>query len=168
MDNLPIKIRGLSHPEIPLFDSAGVVTNQEKAFIASSWSHKERANPAYFWVSKRAYHHQFYLGVICMLIDARPELFHVAHNTDAPDQILGWVCADNRADDDATPSNYYQFYVKDDFREYGLDSMLTLRFQKSNSREFMELINDSRKTANQANRIPNQSKHIRQDIQATT
>jgi hypothetical protein len=154
MTDLPIKIRGLSHPEIPLFDDQGVVTNQEKAFIASSWSHKERANPVYFWVSKKAFHHQFYLNVICMLIDARPELFLIAYNSDFPDQILGWVCSEQnylRPGLDGIDWVIYQHYVKEDFREYGVkDILIGLRDVPRPSRDckpqdFERLINDTRK-----------------------
>ena len=148
---------------------AGKVTNQEKAFIASSWSHKERKNPLYFWVSKRAFSHQFYLNVICFLLDARPELFHVAHNTDKPDQILGWRCVGPIVTHLTFKfTTLYQSYVKEDFRAYGLGEMLSDKCIPANPKEFMELINDSRKTANQANRVSHKPEHIRQDIQATT
>jgi hypothetical protein len=139
MTDLPIKIRSLSEPDKPMLDENDVIIHQEKAFIASSWAHKERANPAYFWVSKKAFHWQFYINVVCFLLDARPELFHVAHNTESPDQILGWMCADFPL--------VYQSYVKDDFRskEYGVQDLLTYHYTEASPWHFMELINVERK-----------------------
>lgn len=172
MTDLPIKIRGLSHPEVPLFDEQGIVTNQEKAFIASSWSHKERANPSYFWVSKRAFHHQFYLGVIVPLIDERPELFRVAYNTEKPDQILGWACVEIREYEPSLghQSYYYwhQCYVKEDFREYHIEPLLIELACESRPQEFMELINDQRKNTVTKNRISSDAAHSREACSVPT
>ena len=160
MTDLPIKVRGLSHPEIPLFDAEGVVTNQEKAFIASSWSYKERHNPAYFWVSKRAFHYQFYLGVIVPLIDSRPELFHVAANTDHPDQIIGWMCADFPL--------VYQSYVKEDFRpeEYGVQDLLTYHYTEASPWHFRELIHGIRKNQAAVGAVSGPNERTRQTLSA--
>jgi len=176
--DLPIKIRGLSEPGLPLFDSVayddhgwisegGTVLNQEKAFIASSWCHKERANPAYFWVSKRAFHHQFYLNVVCFLVDARPGLFKVAYNTDYPDQILGWSCADREIVTD--PLRIYQLYVKEDFREYDVaDNLSGVHFRFANTKEFERLINDTRKNQVADGTLPGTDARTRQALQPAT
>ena len=170
MSDLPIKIRGLSEPNRPMLDSGGVIINQEKAFIASSWAHKERNNPVYFWVSKRAFHYQFYLGVVCLLLDERPELFQVACNEDKPDQILGWACQEPQG----TPAlrsvvshaPIYQVYVKEDFREYDIFELLTGLREWCNPREFMELINDTRKNQAAGSHIPESDARTRQAVSA--
>jgi len=191
MTDLPIKIRGLSEPGLPLFDSVayddhgwisegGTVLNQEKAFIASSWCHKERANPVYFWVSKRAFHHQFYLNVVCFLVDARPELFLIAYNEDRPDQILGWVCSSQTFESDmrtlTTHTDWviYQHYIKEDFRDYGVkDVLIGLRDVPRPSRdcepyEFERLINDTRKNQVAGGTLPGTDARTRQALQSAT
>lgn len=133
MTDLPIKIRLLSHPGIPMFDQSGMVTNQEKAYIASSWSHQVRAQPEYCWVSRRAFHYQYYLGFVCPLVEERPELFTVAANVDNGDQIFGWACA--------TDKLVYQYHVKEDFREYGIRDILLAGKRVCTPTEIERLIN---------------------------
>ena len=72
MSDLPIQIRSLSEPDLPMLDDQGIIKHQEKAYIASCWSKTERKNPVYFWVSPRAFHYQFNIGVVCFLLDATP------------------------------------------------------------------------------------------------
>ena len=155
-DALPIKIRGLSHPEIPLFDKVerdewgwvtrgGTVTHQEKAYIASCWSKDERSNPAYFWVSKGAFHHQFNLNVVCFLVDARPDLFVLACNTERPDQILGWACVQHDI--------VHHCHIKKGFHEYEIENLLVGERPDATPFHFMELINDQRKAEAKADSV---------------
>lgn len=160
MDNLPIKIRGLSEPDLPMLDDQGIIKHQEKAYIASCWSKTERKNPVYFWVSPRAFHYQFNIGVVCFLLDERPDLFGVAVNTDKPDQLLGWICKSGEY--------VFHYHVKSGFEQYGIANLLHgEKFRYAKPEEFERLINDIRKNTTEKDRVSASKEHPRQDVSTT-
>jgi len=109
-EKLPIRIRPID--TTPMMNGS-TVSNQEKAFIASSWFNTYKHHtPHYSWIHPSSIHRGLYQDKLLPLIERRPELFHVALNETDETQILGWACRDSNA--------LHFVYVKKAFRCWGV------------------------------------------------
>ena len=102
MSDLPILIRPLRDADHPL--------------ILDSWVNSIRySSPAFFWVPSRICK-TIYRRMLVRLLESRGALFRVLVNEENEDQIFAWICGDARVT--------HFVYVKEDFREEGLASLL--------------------------------------------
>lgn len=102
MTDLPILIRSLRETDHPL--------------ILDSWVNSVRYSaPAFFWVPSHICK-TIYRRMLVRFLETRPELFRVLVNEENEDQIFAWICGDRRVT--------HFVYVKENFRDEGLASML--------------------------------------------
>jgi hypothetical protein len=88
----------------------------DKAFIACTWMDSLRYSAPAFCLFSPAAIKEAYIKPINNLFERRPNLFRVLVNEEDGNQIFGWVCGDSRCT--------HFVYVKEDFRQEGLASVL--------------------------------------------
>jgi hypothetical protein len=102
MNDLPVYIRELK--------------DEDRAFIVCTWLDALRYSAPAFCLFSPADIKKAYIPLINMLFNRRPNLFRVLVNEEDGNQIFGWVCGDARCT--------HFVYVKEDFRDEGLASLL--------------------------------------------
>ena len=120
MNDLPVYIRELK--------------TTDHAFIVCTWLDALRySTPSLCLISpdeiKKAY-----VKTINTLFERRPNLFRVLVNEEDGEQIFGWVCGDTRCT--------HFVYVKEDFRQEGLASLLIDVRRKSDGWTFTHWTRD--------------------------
>ena len=120
MSDLPVVIRELRQTDYPL--------------ILDSWVNTVRFySPCYAWVPQKLCK-SLYRAMVGNLLEARPDLFRVLVNEEDQDQIFGWICGDARVT--------HFVYIKHDFRDMGLASLLIDIKRKGNGWVFSHWTKD--------------------------
>jgi len=88
----------------------------DKAFIVCTWLDALRYSAPAFFLFSPADIKKAYTKTINLLFDRRPNLFRVLVNEEDGNQIFGWCCGD------AYCTHFV--YVKEDFRQEGLATLL--------------------------------------------